>query len=101
MRKLYITLAIIGGLVPPAMFFIGHYDRRDPNAFVDLGLVFSSFGITILAIPIGIAGGLTVAAIINMVWSRLFPPRGRSSFVRRPVSLLVDPDPAAQKSDNN
>ena len=94
MRKLYITLAIIGGLVPPAIFFIGHYDRRDPNAFVDLGLVFSSFGITILAIPIGIAGGLTVAAIINMVWLQICGERFQAAFVMaEPGYCLVPPSP--------
>ena len=100
MRKLYGFLAIVGGLVPPAIFFVANFDRRDPDAIIDLGLVFYSFGITILAIPIGIAGGLAVAGLAHMAWNRVSPGKPRSTFARQRVSLLADPNSTSRKADD-
>ena len=100
MKWMYIVLGIIGGLVPPAIFLITNYHRRDPNAILDLGLVFFSFGITILIIPVGIAGGLVVAVAVHLVYNRVSPNRRRSTFTRQPISPIVNPQSSSGKPES-
>ena len=100
MKWLYFILAIVGGLVPPAIFFVTNYHRRDPDAILDLGLVFFSFGITILVIPLGVAGGLAVAVVAHVVYNRL-PGRRRSTFTRWSVSAAADSPSAPGKPEED
>ena len=101
MKWLYIVLGIIGGLVPPAIFFVSNYHRRDPDAILDLGLVFFSFGISILPIPLGVAGGVAVAVLVHLIYNRVSPNRRRSTFTRQPISPIPRPRTGTGKREGD
>ena len=77
-KWLYTGFGFVGALVPVIWIYVSRLPYALPGIPVDLGLLFFAFGIGLLFAPVGVAGGLVVAAIIHFSWS-LNSRRSRNS----------------------
>lgn len=68
MKWLYVGMALLGAVIPVAWVYVGHLYLAVPGAFIDLGLLLFSFGLTLLFIPVGVVGGIVVAGLFQFGW---------------------------------
>ena len=75
MRWIYISLAVIGFIVPALVLYVVQQEQRAPGTPVDLGLLLFSLGVGLLFSPLSVAAGLAMAAAIHWLWNWAQPRR--------------------------
>ena len=68
MKWLYVALAVMGAVLPVVWVYLDHLRLAVPGAFIDVGLLLFSFGLSLIFIPVGVVGGIAIAGMLHFGW---------------------------------